>query len=203
MNTPPRRKRYEKPPPQKLSKKDIFVGTIEDPKINEQFSLIVTGFVYLEERMASVLAVLLGASDAIASGYVLQAIKSPSGRIDVMKELLERAPINKKLGDEYDHIIREFRAISAQRNLLAHGKWWTDFRTNETILDETEDPNISLHVRRVVTVEELELLDKRIFALHVAIHKGPEAELERRRRAGLRLRRAPSPSKRPRRNVQK
>lgn len=198
MNTPPKRRRYEKPPARRLKKDDLFVGTIEDAEINKQFSLIMTGFVYLEGRMASVLAVLLGASDKIAASYVLKAIKSPTGRIDVMKELLEKAPINKKLGEEYDHIIREFRAISTQRNLYAHGKWWTDFRTNETILDETEDPTTSLHQRRIVAAEELARFDKRIFNLHVAIHNGPEAELKKRQKAGARQRRTPRPSKRPR-----
>lgn len=180
MNTPRKRRRYKNPPPDNISSGDLFVGTIEDTTVAKQFAEVITSFVYLEERMASVLAVLLGSSDKIAASFVLKAIKSPSGRVEVMRELLENAPINEALGDEYDHIIREFREISAERNRYAHGRWWTDFHTKETLLDETDDPNESLHVRRVVTAAELEALDQRMLALHGSIARGPEAELKLR-----------------------
>lgn len=179
------------------------MGVIEDDDVNEGFSNVMTSFVYLEERMASVLAVLLGVSDTIAASYIMRAIKSPAGRIDIMKELLEKAPINKQLGDEYDHIIKEFRTISAQRNLYVHGKWWTNDRTGETVLDETDDPTTALHVRRVVTAEELKQLDRRMLDLHMAIASGPEAELGKRSEQDRRRRRAPSPSKRPRQTSRK
>lgn len=181
MNTSPKQRRYQKPPARNLQKNDIYVGTIDDPVVAKAFAQVMTSFVYLEERMASVLAVLLGGSDKVAAAFVLKAIKSPTGRIDVMKALLEKAPINKDLGAEYDHILREFGAMSAERNAYAHGKWWTDFNRKKTILDETDDPTTALHVRREVTAEALETLDKRMLTLHIAIHEGPEAELRKRR----------------------
>jgi hypothetical protein len=198
MNTPPKRKRHQKPPALQFGKDSLFVGMIDDVEVNKQFSRVMTSFVYLEERMASVLAVLLGASDKIAASYIMRAIKSPTGRIDIMKDLLEKAPINSELGDEYDQVIREFRTISSQRNEYAHGKWWTDFRSNEIVLDETDDPMAALHVRRVVTAAELEDLNKRMLQLHKAIASGPEAELEKRRERIRRQRTAPKASKSPR-----
>src|SRR5689334_13533848 len=108
MNTRPKLKRYKKPPEADWGKDALFVGHIEDPEILKHLAAVMTGFVHLELRMASVLAVLLGSRDRIAAGYVMNAIKSPSGRIDVMKELLEKAPINQNLGPEYDQIIRDF-----------------------------------------------------------------------------------------------
>lgn len=180
MNTPPQRRRHVPPVRRDLGKDSLFVGMIADREISSVLADILTGFVFLEERMASVLAVLLGARDDVAATYVLRAIKSPSGRIDVMKELLEKAPINKKLGDEYDEIIREFRAISTQRNLYAHGRWWTDIRKDEVLLDDTEDRHDPLHQVRVVTAEELEAWRERILNLNIAIGKGPEEELKKR-----------------------
>ena len=191
MNTSPKRRRYKPPPQIDLGKDDIFVGTIESTEVAKRFAEVMTGFVYLEERMASVLAVLLGNSDRIAASYVLRAIRSPTGRIEVMKDLLENSPMNAELGEEYDHILREFRSINAERNTYAHGKWWTDFRNKQTIIDETDDPNEPLHVRRVVTAEELKALDDRILELHGVIGRGPETELERRKEASLRQRRGP------------
>jgi hypothetical protein len=203
MNTPPKIRRYKRPPTVKFKKDDLFVGTIDDRDVAKAFADVMTSFTSLEQRMASVLAVLLGNSDTVAAAFILDAIKSPSGRIDVMKDLLERAPINKKLGGEYDRILREFRQISVERNTYAHGRWWTDFRRKETILDETDDPTEHLHVRRKVTAADLNALDDRMLKLHIAIHDGPEAELKKRQKAGLRPRRAPSQGAPPRRNVPK
>jgi hypothetical protein len=186
-----------------MKKGALFVGSIEDADVAKMFAEIMTGFVYLEDRMASTLAVLLGSPDEIAAAYVLRAIKSPAARVDVMKELLEGAPINRRLGGEYDHIIREFRTISKERNRYAHGRWWTDYREKKTILDETDDPNASLHVRRPVGHGELLALRKRMLDLHSAIRDGPEAELKKRQKAGLRPRGAPSQGARPRRNAPK
>jgi hypothetical protein len=203
MNTPPKIRRYKKPPARRLKKSELMVGVIDDREVTKAFTDVMTSFVYLEQRMASVLAVLLGDSDTIAAAFILDAIKSPSGRIDVMKDLLERAPANKKLSSEYDQIIREFRAISSERNTYAHGRWWTEIRSKETILDETDDPTTHLHVRRKVTAAELNALDDRMLKLHIAIHEGPEAELKKRQKAGLRPRRATTQGARPRRNAPK
>lgn len=203
MNTPPKRRRYTKLPARNLPKGTVFIGTVEDAGVAKEFAHVMTSFVYLEERMASVLAVLLGSSDKIAASYVMRAIKSPTGRIDVMKELLEKAPINKSLGGEYDHIIREFRSISAERNIYAHGRWWTDYKTRETFLDETDDPIEALHVRRTVTQKELNQLGVRMLNLHGEIAKGPEAELKKRQQKSQPPRRAPSASKRTPRNARK
>ena len=176
----------------------LCVGIIEDAAILKALSRVLTGFVFLEERMASVLAVLLGSTDKVAASYVMRAIKSPSGRIDVMKELLECAPINEKLGPEYDAMIKEFRSISTERNIYAHGRWWTDIRSNKTLLDETEDLALTLKDSRVVTASDLEKLDKRMLALHGVIGRGPEEELKRRQKASRQQRLEPRLSKRPR-----
>lgn len=183
MNRRPVRRRYEAPPPSDLADGDIFVGKIEDPEIAKAFASVVTNFVYLEERMVSVLAVLLGSSDRTVASYIMRSIRSPAARIEVMKELLEKAPINQQLDDDYDDIIREFRSISVERNEYAHGRWWTDFKKQETVLDDTDDPNATLHIRRVVTAAELDALNERMLELHGLIGRGPESELRRREKA--------------------
>ncbi len=196
-------RRYQKQPERPREDGVVFVGVIEDNTILKELSRVLTGFVFLEERMASVLAVLLGSADKVAASYVLRAIKSPSGRIDVMKELLECAPINDKLGPEYDSMLKEFRSISAERNIYAHGRWWTNLKTKETFLDLTEDLAETLQARRVVTAEDLKALDVRIFDLNVLIGEGPEEELKRRQRASRQQRLEPRLSKRPRQSVRK
>lgn len=201
MNTPPKIRRYRKPPESLVITDRLFVGVIDDAAILKALSRVLTGFVYLEQRMASVLAVLLGSSDKIAASYVMRAIKSPSGRIDVMKELLECAPINEKLGPEYDAMLKEFRSISTERNIYAHGRWWTDVKNNETLLDETEDLAATLLTSRVVREADLKKLDRRIFELHKVIGSGPEEELKRRQKAGRQQRREPRLSKRPRQSA--
>ena len=179
----------------------MFVGIVEDAAILKGISRVLTDFVYLEERMASVLAVLLGSSDKVAASYVMRAIKSPTGRIDVMKELLECAPINEKLGPEYDEMLKEFRSLSTERNIIAHGRWWTDLNTRETLLDETEDLSAPLRVTRVVSSSHFKQLEKRIYELHLKISHGPEEELKRRQKAGRQQRLEPRLSKRPRQNA--
>ena len=180
MNTPRKRKRYTAPPEPMVEEGAIYVGVIEGDEYHKHFSRIISGFTYLEDRMTSVLAVLLGDSDHVAAGCVMRAIKSPKGRVDVMLDLLQLAPINAHLGDEYDQIIDEFRIISNQRNSYAHGRWWTKV-DGEVMLDEGGDPREALRVIRIVTIDELTAFSKRILKLHGAIRDWPERELERRR----------------------
>ena len=54
MNTPPKRKRYEPLPKIKMGKDELFVGTIENPEVAKAFAEMMSSFVYLEERRASV-----------------------------------------------------------------------------------------------------------------------------------------------------
>ena len=201
MNTPPKIKRYQKGPDQTIADGRIFVGVIADDDVQKALARVLTDFVYLEDRMASVLAVLLGSSDRVAASYVMRAIKSPNARVEVMRELLECAPINEKLGPEYDRLIREFRTISAQRNTYAHGRWWSDIKGEATLLDETEDLGAPLRSIRVVRASQLKSLSDRMFDLHCDIGAGPEEELKRRQRASRQQRLEPRLSKRPRQSA--
>lgn len=120
-----------------------------------------------------------------------------------MKELLECAPINVQLGSEYDAMIAEFSKISSARNRYAHGRWWTNIKTSQTLLDETEDLATVLRSTRPITAEQLTELDVRMLELHKQIAVGPEEELKRRQRASRQQRPAPRLSKRPRQSARK
>lgn len=147
----------------------IYIGGLIHEDYCVAFAEVVTDFVHLEERMASVLASLMGASDKISSNFVLQSITSPVARVKVMERLLQDAHINEEKPGVYDDILVEFSAISSQRNRYVHGRWWTSTETGEAVLDSTLDLNDPLRDARVVPLEEIESLSKRITDLQGAI----------------------------------
>jgi hypothetical protein len=128
MNTPKKIKRHN-PKFKSLWDRDAptghFSGVIGDPAIGHAVASLAAGFVHLENAMAMVLAVLLGSDDNVMAGYVMRAIKSPKGRIDLMRNLLELAPSNKGLPADYDDILDEFWDLNGLRNDFVHAEWWT------------------------------------------------------------------------------
>ena len=100
--------------------------------------MLASEFVFLEQKMADILSILLGTTTPEISGYVMRAIKSPKGRMDVMRDLLELAEHNKELPPSFDAAIDEFRSINGLRNDYIHGEWWTytDGQTYVSIFDE-------------------------------------------------------------------
>lgn len=146
----------------------FFVGAMTIPEYCIAFAEVVTDFVFLEERMATVLASLMGASDPVAANYVLQSISSPTARYKVMKKLLEDAKLNEEKDRIYDQILEDFKNISDQRNGYVHGRWWTS-AAGEVVLDNTLDPNEPFQNARSVPIEEIRGLASRVTSLQETI----------------------------------
>ena len=155
----------------------IYVGTISDAEFCVSFTKVITGFVYLEQRMASVLAVLSGASDRSAANFVISSIVSPTAKAKVLRSLLCKADLNRKRGPAFDEIIDEFEKISRLRNAYVHGRWWTSNTGNKTILDASPDPDQALVKARVVKIKELQQLLDRMLDLHQLIAREVEVFL--------------------------
>ena len=157
---------------------EAYVGMISDQEFCVAFTRAVTDFVYLEQRMASVLAVLSGSKNKAAANFIVPSIVSPAATVKMLRQLLEKAEINIDRDESFDAIITEFEAISRIRNSYVHGKWWTSSDGKNTILDASPDPDQSLVKARIVRVDEVKALSVRMFELHVRIHHEVECFLE-------------------------
>ncbi len=107
--------------------------------------------------MARFLALLLNMRDPVSTGYILRTIRSPKGRYDVMKGLLEKAPVNKAKDQEHDRILAEFWSINQRRNAYVHGHWYTsDENYSSWLLEPNDDDHgFGLTDARPVARDEL------------------------------------------------
>lgn len=127
MNTPPRIKRHAPTyPTGGLMGSDTgsASGSLEDSNIAALIGKIAAAFVHLESQMAHVLANLAG-TDFTTAGYMLRAVKSPRGRIELMEALLQKAPAGLSRGAEWDAMLREFSRLNSRRNDFIHAHWWS------------------------------------------------------------------------------
>lgn len=170
-----------------------YVAILTNGDYAVRFAALLSTFVHLEERMGYVLAALLNSTDHNPAGFVLRAIKSPKGRLDVMRDLLELAPYNADVPENYDAIIREFSQLSRIRNIYAHGLWWTSAATQEVYLAEENEDGYGFTKARPVTLEELEAAITRIGELRRAIEAGPMQDVAEMRGRQSLLERSASP----------
>lgn len=125
MNTPRTKRRYEFKSDLTNMKSGHFAFGLHNASYAKTFAAIVTEFEHLEMNMSMVLAFLLGMIDEDSAGYVLRAISTTNARIQVMRDLLEKAPVNKATEDKYDEILAAFDAVRGERNGYVHGLWQT------------------------------------------------------------------------------
>jgi len=185
MNTPPKVKRYTYTKNSFQTLGGSYASGLFDPKYSLALAAIVSGFPHLEGMMGHLLAVLLGLDDTEidTAGYVLRAIKSPSGRTDIMKDLLELSPRNVGLGPEYDEILKEFRAVSRLRNEYVHGLWFTHNEGTEILLAIRDEHGWGLLAAAPVKIEDMELVSVRIWNLYFKVFKTTLPEFQKRRPA--------------------
>lgn len=174
MSTPKKIKRASRIVPNYDPSDMMFVGALVDPDFCIAFAEVVTDFVFLEERLSTVLASLMNAPDPIVANYILHSLNSPSARVTVMRKLLQDAPINEDKSAAYDKILNDFEGISAQRNRYVHGRWWTS-ATGEVLLDNTLDPSEPFQDVKIVELQEIRDLGTRITELQAFI--GEEVDI--------------------------
>jgi hypothetical protein len=140
MNTPPKKRRHAPAfPDQKgAPKSGHYVGSLENEEYAKRFACILSEFEHLEARMPGVLAILLGTTDINSVGYVYRTLRNPNIRRDVMKALLEKAPLNKDRGEEFDALLSEYNSIRKARNDYAHGLWYTEENGSVMLAREAE-----------------------------------------------------------------
>lgn len=162
MNTKPTKKRYNPPPFDEAfahNSDGTWAASLFHPKFAVRLSRIVTEFEHLEDQMAWVLARLTGTELQLA-GYLLRSVRSPRGRTDMLRDLLQLAPRNVLAGDDFDDVIAEFSRIGTQRNKYVHGRWFTRTDREKVRFCESDDHRMEFIRSREVTLEELdELLD--------------------------------------------
>jgi hypothetical protein len=198
MNTPPKIKRYDAivknpghAPPGEYSE------SLLNPEVGALVAQVTAEFVHLEGSMAYVLAVLLEMEDPTGAWYVLRSIKSPRARVDVMKDLLEKSPLNVERSAAYDKYLGEFWRINKRRNAYVHGTWYTSCNDNSAWLAEEDEHGVAFMEAHPVRPEDLSQLLTEIKALREAISEGPRDYLfEQQRRTQERQRRESEPKSR-------
>lgn len=89
-----------------------YVAGIIHKDIGAKFATVVTTFEHLEVQMADVLAILLGGYDSETAGYVLRTLRNPKIKKDLLRKLLETAPINAKLPPTFDELLTEYESVA-------------------------------------------------------------------------------------------
>jgi hypothetical protein len=149
----------------------LFVGSLRNPEYATRFAAILSQFEHLEAAMPRILTILLGMTDAKPAGYVYRALRNPNIRSDVMRTLLEKAPHNAQLGDEFDDLLTEYEAVRSGRNGYAHGLWYTHEKSKAVFLARRDEHGWGLLQAQPEPIEALDNLLKRIGDLLTTIHR--------------------------------
>lgn len=96
---------------------------------------VVTGLVEIEETMIAIMAILMGGLNSPAR-QIFRSLNSEDARVKIMRSLLERHPLNRDKGQEFDDIIDLFVEVKKKRNAYAHGLWHTHNSTRRVFLSE-------------------------------------------------------------------
>lgn len=179
MNTAPTPKRHKVELPSRPVFDSLSIS-LKSEAHAIRLAQITTSFVHLEDRMALLLTVLMGTDDNTVAGYIMRSIKSPRGRFDLMKDLLEKAAINRERGAEYDEILREFWSINKARNDFVHGRWYTR-GPDDVLLAKQDEHGLALFQAMPVDIKDMDSLLERIWALSQLLLLGKPAEELRER----------------------
>ena len=121
--------------------------------------------------MPRVLTVLLGLPDERPAGYVYRALRNPSARIDVLRDLLEKSPSNKNKSQQYDELISKYQTVRSGRNAYAHGLWWTDSETNAVYLARRDEHGFAFFDAQPEPLDNLKALHMQIGDLIRFLHQ--------------------------------
>lgn len=177
MNTPPKKRRHNKAKALEQLEREkppgAFVSSLNHPQYAIRLAGIVSAFVHLETNMVKVLAMLLGMKDTHTARYVWRSVKSPKGRIEMLRVLLQEAPENMDLPDLYDVILSDFASINARRNDFVHGQWYTEVSNQTVMLAKlnTDPHGFGFHAAEPVELKELETLHADIRSLNQFINQ--------------------------------
>jgi hypothetical protein len=140
MNTPRTKPlvRFSGPPKKKgrsQSPNGHYTEGLHNDEMAALVGKIVTGLVPIEETMIAIMAILMGGIKSPAR-QVFRSLNSEEARVKIMQSLLERHPLNKDKGREFDDIIALFIEVKRKRNAYAHGLWHTHNDTGRVFISE-------------------------------------------------------------------
>lgn len=125
---------------------------------------------HLEEVMIDLFGELLTGdpdrpADPLYSGrQIFRTIINASTRINVMRTLLEKTPVNSNKPALFDEILDEYNRLNTVRNDYVHGLWWT---TEGRVMLAKPTTEYSWHSEpREVSANELALFLAEMRALH-------------------------------------
>jgi hypothetical protein len=177
MNTPrSSKRRYEWRPDVGNVPDGPFVSGLSNPEYASWFASVLTEFEHLESYMPRVLAVLLGTSDDAPAGYVYRALRNPSIRYNVLRDLLEKAPHNKKRSEQYDDILAKYNVVRKGRNDYAHGLWFTQVDTKAVYLARRDDHGYAFFDAKAEPLDALKTLRAQIGELLSSLFVVVEAD---------------------------
>lgn len=160
MNTPKKRKRHHvdwtfQEGIAEFTNGRTFHTGLSHPQMSICLAQIATEFEHLEDHLANLLAEVSGVDRTTAS-YIMRAVLAPRARTALVRDLVQKAPRNTELGDEYDQILDEFDGARKFRNLYVHGRWWTSSDAKIVMFTPTDDHAAWEFVKaRLIGVEEL------------------------------------------------
>lgn len=147
------------------SPKGNFVHGLSNPEYARKFASLVSEFEHMETHMPNLLAALMGLEHAQSAAYVYRTLRNPSIRASVLKELLEKAPCNEALGDEFDVLLSEYEAARVQRNAYVHGLWYTSLDDRSVWFSRSDDGGLGFYKAKKEPIKNLDAVLKLIRSL--------------------------------------
>ena len=137
-----------------------------------EFTLLVTEFTHLEHTMERVLSLIMK-SDEMTAAHVMRSIVSANARIQLMRNLLERARHNSDKTSEYDEIIEEYSKINTNRNEFVHARWYTNIQSGKIFIIKRSDDKLIVDIaaKKEFDVKEFKSVRTRILNLTNKIYK--------------------------------
>lgn len=126
---PPKRKKGPQPPG------GHYTEGLHNDEMAALVGKIITGLIPIEETMIAIMAILMGGLNSPAR-QIFRSLNSEEARVKIMTTLLERHPINRDKGQEFDDIISLFSEVKKKRNAYAHGLWHTHNDSGRVFLAE-------------------------------------------------------------------
>lgn len=144
---------------------------------------IAADWPHVEEAMISVLAELLGGGRGTPAHQIFRSIVNAKARIDVMRNLLEMAEINKNREIYFDEVIDEFKSLNDKRNEYMHNIWMS-YNNGDAYLCKASPSVLGylMDSTRKVPLKELKDVNARMITLirkiYLEMHEHKNTDIE-------------------------
>lgn len=155
-----------------------YVSGIDNDEFRNLLGDIISLWTHIEERMAWVFFQLAHVKDEAAAKQLFRSISSQQLRIKLMRNMLQKSPLNQNLDAQWDEVIGEFERLNIHRNNYVHSLWYTHQSKRVFIAEKLDIFEVDFSWREVDLKEmqkvlnEAVALSQKIIGIWIAVRSG-------------------------------